>query len=312
VRIVIFTDYDNTATLIEATLTEVAKRPGSEVVAVYTSTSRLVRPRRVLSSSRRMLEAVARGQRPRRSGRVSTLCRRWGVPLLMVPDGDPNAPAFLDDVRSRWHPDLALSYWSTVIFGTDWLDAFDHAVNFHDGRIPDHRGLGATMMELYDGLESGGFTFHHIDSGIDTGNGLVDGTVPSSGLALMELVEAKLVAAGRRVGDLLDLVEAGDPGREQEDGGSYTSANMLDELTTIDDPAALCRAELQLRIDAFGSVVLPLPGGPGPVTRLARRRGLGWPRVQMADGSVTVSRVAWLPAAGYLIGRAIRGVFRKR
>ena len=109
-RIVIFTDYDNTATLVEATLTEVERRPDSEIVAVYTSASRLLRPRRLLGSLRRMLGAIARGRRPSRSGRISELCRRWGVPLLLVPDGDPNAPAFIDEMRKRWHPDMAFSY----------------------------------------------------------------------------------------------------------------------------------------------------------------------------------------------------------
>ena len=310
VRIVIFTDYDSSASLVDATLTEVRRRPGIEVVAVYTSASRLLRTRRPLTLLRRVLGAVARGRRSRRSGHVFELCRRERVPLLLVPAGDPNAPDFIADVRSRWCPDVALSYWSRSIFGSGWLDAFDHAVNFHDGTIPDHRGLGATMMERYEGLDTGGFTFHRIDCGIDTGNVLVEGTVPTTGLAMVDIIEAKMAAAGRRVGEVLDLIDADDPGRAPEGEGTYTSAVMLRRLMTVDDPAHVDRAELRRRIVAFGSVVMSLPGGSAPVTGVARRSGVRWPRVHTADGPVTVSRIDGFPAAGYLVGRAIRRVFR--
>lgn len=242
----------------------------------------------------------------RSARRVAETCRKWGVPLLVVPDGDPNSPDFIAEMKARWDPDIALSYWSLSIFRDPWIDAFAQAVNFHDGLIPDHRGVAATTMEVYEGLENGGFTFHHIDRGIDTGNILVEGTVPIAGRDMMEIVEAKLLAAGERIGEVLDLIEAGDPGREQSGGGSYLSMKQYRAMSRVDDPASIDRRELERRIAAFGAVSLPLPGGPAGVTGLARRRGLGWPRLELADGSVTVSRIGSGPAAVYLAWRMIR------
>ena len=237
---------------------------------------------------------------------MAETCRRWGVPLLVVPDGDPNSPEFISALKSRWDPDVALSYWSLTIFREPWIAAFDHAVNFHDGRIPDHRGVGATTMEVYEGLETGVFTFHHIDRGIDTGNILVEGAVPIAGYDMEEIIEAKLVAAGKRIGEVLDLIEAGDPGREQGSGGSYLSMQRYGAMSRVDDPAAVDRHELERRIAAFGAVTVPLPGGPGSITGLARGRGLGWPRLNLADGTVTVNRIGGTPAVLHLVWRTVR------
>lgn len=307
VRIVIFTDYDNTATLVEATLAEVERRPRSQVVAVYTTAARLLKARRRLTSWRRRVSARLRGRPVRSSRRMAEVCARYGVPLLLVPGGDPNSPDFIEDMRARFDPDTALSYWSTTIFRAGWIEAFTDAVNFHDGLIPDHRGVAATTMEVYEGLERGGFTFHRIDEGIDTGNVLVEGTIPIAGVPMLDIIEAKLVAGGARVGEVLDRLEAGDPGRSQEGEGSYTSARQISELSTVVDAAQIDRGELERRIAALGAVMLPLPGGAAVVTRLARRRGLGWPRVRLADGPVTVSRISQLPAVPWIIGRTIRG-----
>jgi methionyl-tRNA formyltransferase len=241
---------------------------------------------------------------------MAEVCRRWGVPLLVVPDGDPNSPEFISDMRSRWDPDVALSYWSLTIFRDAWIGAFTHSVNFHDGLIPDHRGVGATTMEVYEGLETGGFTFHHIDTGIDTGNILIEGTVPIAGRQMEEIIEAKLTAAGSRIGEVLDLIEAGAAGREQGTGGSYLSMKQYQAMSDVADPTTIDRHELERRIAAFGAVTMPLPGGPGGVTGLARGRGLGWPGLTLADGPVTVNRIGGTPAVLHLVWRTVRSRLR--
>ena len=212
--------------MVEATLAEVERRPDAEVVAVFTSVPGLLRPRSRVRSIRRVIGALLRRRPLGRSGRIGEVCRKFDIPLLLVDHGDPNRPEFLADLAERFGPDVALSYWSMTIFGSEWLDTFDTAVNFHDGHIPDHRGVGATTVEVYEGLAEGGYTFHHIDRGIDTGNVLVAGSVPITGVEMMDIIEAKLVTAGSRVGEVLDKIDSGDPGRQQQGAGSYTSARM--------------------------------------------------------------------------------------
>ncbi|MBV2359546.1 LLM class flavin-dependent oxidoreductase [Thalassococcus sp. CAU 1522] len=47
------------------------------------------------------------------------------------------------------------------------------AVNFHDGPLPRHAGLNAPVWALIEGESRHGITWHRIESGIDTGNILV-------------------------------------------------------------------------------------------------------------------------------------------
>lgn len=42
-------------------------------------------------------------------------------------------------------------------------------VNFHPSNLPAYRGGHPIEHQLLDGIEEGGVTFHHIDSGIDSG-----------------------------------------------------------------------------------------------------------------------------------------------
>ena len=63
-------------------------------------------------------------------------------------------------------------------------------------------------MDVHEGLDVGGFKFHHSDRGIDTGNILVQATIPISGRVMMDIIELELVGGGQRIGVVTAVVRA--------------------------------------------------------------------------------------------------------
>ena len=186
-RALIFTDVNSpvSAALVLETLRLCRLRSDIEVCGIVTSSParfRSSRGRDALRVGRRILVSAA-NRRIRASIRAPTLNldrveRQAGIPVLVPPNGDPNDPRFLALLDEHVRPDLALSYFYLRIFRSTLLARFEQAVNFHDGLLPNHRGLLATSFSVYDGDAKTGFTFHRMTIDVDAGPILLQGSVP--------------------------------------------------------------------------------------------------------------------------------------
>ena len=128
-----------------------------------------------------MAAAANRDVRGRRGMRRRTdlprFAARQHIPLIVPHNRDPNSAAFLDYLDRDLCPDAALSVFCMTIFRRPLLDRFDQAVNFHNGLLPEYKGLGATSFSMYAGEPETGFTFHRMTEDVDAGPILVQDAI---------------------------------------------------------------------------------------------------------------------------------------
>ena len=181
--------------------------------------------------------------------------------ILLPPEGDVNHRGFVKALREEVRPTIALSFYCSRKFGPDLLAVLGCAVNYHNGLLPDYRGLAATSWSVYEGKGETGFTFHRMNENIDEGPILFQGTVPVyPGSNIYDLELEKAVVAARSIPRLLDNIVRGDPGVPQEGDARYFSGKDVLAVTRISSPSLLSSVELARRLRAFGSLELRIAG----------------------------------------------------
>jgi len=89
-----------------------------------------------------------------------------------------NAPDFVNQVR-RLNPDLNLSISYNQILRQPLIQAAALGfVNFHAGKLPFYRGRNVLNWALINGEKEVGVTAHFVDEGIDTGDIILQHTLP--------------------------------------------------------------------------------------------------------------------------------------
>lgn len=227
-----------------------------------------------------------------------------GLLILTPPGRDLNAPSFHQELRSRWRPDAVLSLGCLQIFGADLLSVFSQAINFHNGLLPDYRGLNATPWSIYNRERQTGYSFHRMTAGIDEGAVLVEGALSVGDDASPRMVDlSKCVAAAGDAGRVLDAIAAKEPGRAQA-GGKYYSRQDRRRICRIAEPNRLSSAEILRRLACFGLLEVQIGGRWWEVTQLSER---GTPRFATADGFLGVRRAMFLPPTLYRLYSSVRG-----
>lgn len=90
-----------------------------------------------------------------------------------------NSSERVDHIRT-WNADLAVSAGNMhFIFKKPFLDSFTHgAINYHCSLLPENGGMYPIHWQIYKGLDYIGITIHQCDQEIDTGDLLIQRTVP--------------------------------------------------------------------------------------------------------------------------------------
>ncbi len=295
-RIVVFADWDHWVphVLMKSLLADLSTRPTVRVVAVcvprpvvYWHQLLVHMSQRLVGYAKRLCLSDRRYLRQEPCPvNLRALARRHGFDVLVV--HDTNSAEAAQWVRER-HPDAVLSVFWKRKFGPALLALFKQAVNYHNGSVPDYRGLRATPWAMYNGESHSGFTFHRISERLDLGNVLAEGAVPIERDASVFAVEhAKTRSAALRLPAVIDAMLANDPGIPQRDPAKYNRVRDIARLVHIEEPASLSASELLRRIRAFGPVQVRLgselvwvSGLGAPVVR-GDRPGLA--NVRLADG----------------------------
>jgi hypothetical protein len=169
-----------TRVLLSGFVTEARAHPEIELVGLCDAgRGDLASPRNRL---RRGLQQATREVFNKGEGRLGPGLGIWkqvakdnGLPVLTPVGRDLNAPSFREELRHRWRPDAALSLGCLQVWSPELLGIFSTAINFHNGLLPDYRGLNATPWSLYNSEPETGYSFHHMTAGIDEGAVVVDG-----------------------------------------------------------------------------------------------------------------------------------------
>jgi len=307
--------------LAAAALATVRTVPGLRAVALVDAAASA--PPRLAGAALRVARAVASRAFPPPGGRcprwrrtsLRSLARRHRVPLIVPPGRD------VDDAGLRHRlaalgANLALSVGCRQVFGPALLASFDVAVNFHDGLLPDYRGLAATSWSVYRGEAHSGFAFHHMVAELDAGPVLLAGALPSGeGADPLDLLRRKADLAARRIGEVLAAMRRRDPGTPQPPGGVYFGRADRLRICEVGDPGALDWTELRRRLAAFGAVLLDLGGRRWEVTALETVDGAAGPAggnelvFRTRDGVLARPvRFRHLPRGLYVIAERLRPV----
>lgn len=107
---------------------------------------------------------------------VKQLAESYG--LNIIERSDLNSPDFHAILR-QYVPDLFISIASPIIFKEQLIKIPKlDTINIHNAPLPKYRGMLPNFWQLYNGEREAGITIHRIDTGIDTGDKVVQHFVP--------------------------------------------------------------------------------------------------------------------------------------
>jgi methionyl-tRNA formyltransferase len=210
-----------------------------------------------------------------------------------------NDPEFVAQVTAL-HPDLnvAVSYDQILrraIIETAGLGF----VNFHAGKLPRYRGRSVINWAIINGEAEIGMTAHYIDEGIDTGDIILQRTVPVDWTDTYGDILGKAVMAfPGLVSDTIRLIVTGEAARRPQacqEGTYFPARGAGDEWLDLSDRS----------IDLHNKIRAITRPGPGARTLLGQRTVTiwrayydpSWPKYMAIPGQVVGRR----PMEGVLV-----------
>ncbi|NND60146.1 MAG: hypothetical protein HKN49_07740, partial [Gammaproteobacteria bacterium] len=268
-RVVIFTQPDDRLAniLLRAFISALNKRGDMQLVAVclpYRPSTRRLLIRLCRDIASQILKVLRGGRGPERPAIPRPVffnheARRRRFQVVIPADGDINDAAFIDDLRDRFRPTVAISCICLSRFSPRLLASFDYAVNYHNALLPMYRGLRATAWSVYNNEKSTGYTYHLMDEALDEGAILKQESIPvhdNSTVIDLDLVKAEMAA--QAVPEILNMIAARSAGHSQTGEGSYYSRKDAVTLQTIDDTTSVDSKEILRRLRAFGVLYLTI------------------------------------------------------
>lgn len=238
------------------------------------------------------------------------IARAYSLPYLEPPELKMNHPDFVEFLRKELKPDLLFSCYCPQLLKKPLLDTFSIPVNYHNGILPEYRGLRATEWSIYNAERETGFTFHLMNERFDEGPILYSDAVPiKPNSSCRELALQKTKLACRSLPEVLDLILDGSPGKPQTGRPAYYSAKDFREKTHIPEPERLSQRELLHRLRAFQVLRIRLGGRFYEVTEIKEvERIASSLSFTTADGiSYRPTRFKGLPRWAYQVYVQIRG-----
>ncbi|QGG95980.1 MupA/Atu3671 family FMN-dependent luciferase-like monooxygenase [Actinomarinicola tropica] len=146
-------------------------------------------------------------------------------------------PSALADALAERPVDVLLSVANERVLPDEVLAGARHAVNFHDGPLPELAGLGVTTWAIHDGRTEHAVTWHRMTSDVDAGEILLEERFPigadDSALSLnARCYEAGLATFPR----LLDLLRE-DPAPRSGPGAPHRFVGRQERPLVWIDPA---------------------------------------------------------------------------
>jgi methionyl-tRNA formyltransferase len=238
---------------------------------------------------------------------VNRMARQHRFEVLVPPDQNINHPKFIEELKTRLKPTLAISYYCLQRFSPELLDVFECVVNYHNGLLPEYRGWRTTSWSMYHGERETGFTFHQMNENIDEGDAFIKGAVatrPDAGW--LDLEREKAVVASRSLPLLIEMLVKRQAGQPQKGPANSFSRKDCVDITRISAPEKYSSEELMKRIYAFDLLLMRINGVWYKITKLERAPATSRVRKSLsfraADGVVMQpTRFRYLPFHLYQI-----------
>ena len=238
---------------------------------------------------------------------LTSVGKRHDVEIIKPPDRNINDLEFVSLLKTKYAPTMALSIACLQIWRSELLGIFELAVNFHNGYLPDYKGLWATHWSVYNNEPHSGYAFHVMDEKIDTGPIILRGRVSIAlGESRVRVERRKMIAAEKDLGRVVEaMISRRFELEKQSKGGSYYSGKRFRGIWTIDDPTTLTAEELFRRMHCFAPLKILIDGERYPMTSLravgAGTRSLSFKTV---DGvTLAPRRIQYMPTRIYLAAK---------
>jgi methionyl-tRNA formyltransferase len=120
-------------------------------------------------------------------------------------------------------PNLIISAYYRYIIPEDVLQACNYrAFNIHPSLLPEYKGCSSITWAMVNDEEFVGYTFHYIDSGIDTGNIILQRKIKIESYDIQSTLYLRvMIEASKSFNEALKLVISGYQGIKQGVGGKY-------------------------------------------------------------------------------------------
>ncbi|MCM6776025.1 methionyl-tRNA formyltransferase [Nocardia sp. CDC159] len=143
------------------------------------------------------------------SDSVAELAREHGIPVHLTERAD----AETIDLVKRAEPDLiVVNSWYTWMPPELYNLPPHGTLNLHDSLLPKFTGFSPVLWALISGESEFGLTIHRMDDGLDTGDILVQRSLPIGPTATgTELVLAGMDLIPGALQEALDAIESGNP-----------------------------------------------------------------------------------------------------
>jgi len=114
---------------------------------------------------------------PQRFFSISELGNHYGFVVHAI--GNLNGPVAVESLSAS-EADLGIVLGTRILKATTFNVPRLGSINLHKGKVPDYRGMPPGFWELFDGALTAGVTVHFVDSGLDTGDVVVEREIPIS------------------------------------------------------------------------------------------------------------------------------------
>jgi methionyl-tRNA formyltransferase len=208
----------------------------------------------------------------------------------------PASRARIAPLLAVCEPDLALCVGFPWKIPPEALAIPRHGiVNGHPSLLPRYRGPSPVSWAIRNGDAEIGFTFHYMDSELDTGNILGQVTIPLGDEHTWDELTPKVAeAVGGMLPGVLERVEADDPGDPQQEGAASYLGAFEPDYARIDVGRSCDEVTRQVRAWRFHSAVPQDKGAlteiDGQTIRVLRvsREAVGDRTIACADGTLWI------------------------
>ncbi len=196
------------------------------------------------------------------------LAQQTGIPIYRP--RSVNSPDFVAELQAN-KPDLCVSVYYDQIFRTPIIESSKMGIiNCHAGKLPYYRGLNVINWAIINDEKEIGLTVHYIDEGIDTGDIILQRTLPVRWTdtygSIIEKVQSSF--PGLLV-EALELIKKGEVRRQAQSylQGTYFSARIPgDEFIDWRDTS----------LSIYNKIRAITDPGPGARTLLGKQVMLIW------------------------------------
>ena len=214
----------------------------------------------LIKSDHSVVGVVTQPDRPKGRGRelaaspVKLVSQREHIPLLQPTK--MKDPAFLDALRG-WQPDLiAVAAFGRILPAVILQLPRSGCINVHGSLLPKYRGAGPIQWAIINGEDETGISTMFMDEGMDTGDILLQKSLPIRPDDTAGSLSARLAElGGRLLIDTLAQLQAGTLVRQSQDSRRASMAPLLKKEDGLID-WALSATEIERRLRGM----TPWPG----------------------------------------------------